>query len=68
MLINQHQSALTPYCKHIKPRPALEDSNKYNNADDTKRDDGQFLGEFIHAKLEWCALLFNLSMALVFVH
>jgi hypothetical protein len=51
----------TPNGEHVKPRSLLEYANEADYTDDTERGNRKFLGQFVHAVLEWRSLFFHLS-------
>jgi len=53
-------SKLTSNREHLQPTPLLEHSDENDDSDDSERDDGKLLGEFVHRDLERSSFLFNL--------
>lgn len=50
---------LTSNSEHLQPVSLLNDTNKYDEADDNEGNDGELLGEIIHIELQRRALLFD---------
>jgi len=43
---------LTSNSEHFEPGPVLKNTNETDNADDSKREHGELLGQFVHAILK----------------
>lgn len=50
---------LTSNSEHLQPVSLLNDTNKYDEADDNEGNDGELLGEIIHIELQRRTLLFD---------